>query len=136
MAEWCYVLPLGVLLGRCGLPEQLREGAINLTEEQLYELIRGLLSSIVVDDEWYQMKYPDVAQAIKNGLIRSAKEHFIKSGYFEGRQPGQVKVDEKFYMLKYLDIAEAMHSGDFDSVQEHFDRHGWSEGRLPYDIEW
>jgi hypothetical protein len=135
MADSHYVLPLNILLGRCGLSKQLNDGSIELTQDQLFELIRGLLTSIVVDEEWYQVKYPDVAEAVKAGLVRSAKEHFIRSGYFEGRRPGKVLVDDEFYVATYPDAAEGIEFGDFVSAQEHFERHGWTEGRLPYEIE-
>jgi hypothetical protein len=135
MSNSNYVMPLPVLLRRSGLPEQLEDGVIEVSREQIYDLIRNLLASVNIDEEWYLNTYHDIAQAVKEGALPSAKHHFITSGYFEGRKPGKVKVDEAFYAAKYPDIAEAVEYGEIGSAQEHFDSNGLAEGRLPYDIE-
>jgi hypothetical protein len=40
--------------------------------ERLLELIRHLLSQVVVDEQWYLAQYPDVAEAIAKGTKTSA----------------------------------------------------------------
>ena len=40
-----------------------------------------------VDDVWYRKKHKDVDEAIGNGHISSAQEHFESSGASEGREP-------------------------------------------------
>ena len=39
------------------------------------------------DEDWYLERYPDVADSVKNGLIPSALEHFLRHGKEEGRLP-------------------------------------------------
>src|SRR3954454_17766884 len=58
--------------------------------ENIIKMIRLLISAIDVDEVWYLDTYPDVAQAVRQGQISSAKEHFINNGYFEGRLPSKV----------------------------------------------
>jgi hypothetical protein len=42
-----------------------------------------------IDEEWYLVTYPDVADGIEAGHIASAQEHFISNGYAEGRLPSE-----------------------------------------------
>jgi hypothetical protein len=100
--------------------------------DDIQNLIRTLLSGIEVDEAWYLQRYPDIADAIKVGLTRSAKDHFLNNGYFEGRLPFPVVVDEAFYFAQYPEIAEAIRQGIVESAQKHFDEHGYKEGRLPH----
>ena len=101
-----YVIPFQALLPQVGVGDQLKNDTILFTKDQLLALIRNLLSSVPFDEVWYKKAYPDVAQAIETGEIKSAKEHFITDGYFEGRWPGPIKVDEKYYTSTYPDVAE------------------------------
>jgi hypothetical protein len=64
--------------------------------------------------------------------VKSAKDHFVSNGYFEGRLPAKVVVDEDFYITHYPDVAEGIHDGEIQSAQEHFDAHGFVEGRMPF----
>lgn len=61
-------------------------------------LIRRFLLSVPVDTEWYLSTYGDVAEAVEEGVIQSARDHFIDAGYFEGRQPspdaGEIEEEE------------------------------------------
>jgi hypothetical protein len=134
MSEFDYLMPYEVLLSQVGLPGKPSEGAIQLSREQFLNLIRKLLRSVPFDEAWYLKAYPDIDVALKAGEIRSAREHFIDNGYFEGRQPQGVTVDEKFYLAKYPDVAEAIEFKEVNSAQDHFDRHGHAEGRVPYDL--
>jgi hypothetical protein len=40
-----------------------------------------------VDAAWYLQTYPDVAQAIQQGTVRTPAEHYAMFGKAEGRQP-------------------------------------------------
>jgi (2Fe-2S) ferredoxin len=98
------------------------------------ELIKLFLQSVDVDEAWYKRRYPDVADAIEDGLFRSAKHHFISSGYIEGRLPGEVTVDGEWYQKIYPDVAESIRNGLFESAAEHFHLYGYLEGRLPFAV--
>ena len=97
-------------------------------------LIRTLLAGIEVDEVWYLEQNPDIAEAIKAGIVGSAKQHFVYDGYFEGRRPFPIKVDETFYLAQYPEVAEAIQDGRLESAQQHFDENGYREGRLPYPL--
>ncbi|MFL5255970.1 MAG: hypothetical protein ACJ8AI_24365 [Rhodopila sp.] len=100
--------------------------------ENIIKMIRLLISAIDVDEVWYLDTYPDVAQAVRQGQISSAKEHFINNGYFEGRLPSKVTVDEEWYKNEYPDVAESIKQGAEQSAQVHFYRNGYKEGRMPH----
>jgi hypothetical protein len=100
--------------------------------EDLLALIKRLLTVVDVDEDWYLVQYPDVAQAIARGQVASARQHFIDSGYFEGRLPFPISVDEKWYLANYPDVAASVRAGGEPSAQAHFVQGGYREGRLPY----
>lgn len=104
---------------------------ILLSTDRLQQAVRMLLRAVHVDEDWYEEQYPDVRDAVAKGIFRSAKHHFIESGYFEGRRPARVVVDENWYSRAYPDVNESVEFGEMSSCQEHFDRYGESEGRLP-----
>ncbi|MGE0682356.1 MAG: hypothetical protein AB7P69_15840 [Candidatus Binatia bacterium] len=99
--------------------------------EDLQNLIRTFLRSVEVDEAWYRAKYPDVADAIRQGVFPSAKEHFVADGYFEGRWPFPMEIDEAWYMAQHPEVAEAVKNGIVESAQQHFEENGYREGRLP-----
>ncbi|HXT80785.1 MAG TPA: hypothetical protein VN702_14575 [Acetobacteraceae bacterium] len=102
--------------------------------ENLITMIKLLLSGVDVDEEWYLRQYPDVAEAIADGKIKSAKQHFVDNGYFEGRLPFAITVDENWYQKQYPDVAKSIQSGGEPSGQTHFARDGYKEGRVPFEI--
>jgi hypothetical protein len=135
MTTSSYVVPYAVLLKQIGIAGELKDGQrIELTQDQLVALVRKLLLSVPVDENWYKTIYQDVEQAIQTGVLKSAKEHFVSSGYFEGRLPSKVVVDEEFYIARYPDVAEGIDEGEINSAQEHFESHGFAEGRLPFKV--
>jgi hypothetical protein len=108
------------------------ELTISTTYARFTELIRLLLQAVEVDEAWYLEKYPDVAEAVRNGSIASAREHFLSDGYFEGRLPFQIKVDEAWYLEQNPGIADYIAQGKLESAQQHFDDNGYREGRRPF----
>jgi len=90
-----------------------------------------LLLCVEVDEAWYCRTYPDVAEALNAGAYTSAREHFVKHGYFEGRRPRELPVDEVWYRTKYPDVAERIENGEWESASDHFNNYGYAEGRLP-----
>jgi hypothetical protein len=79
--------------------------------ENLIRMIKLLLSAIEVDEAWYIKQYPDVSEAIAQGKIKSASQHFVDNGYFEGRLPFPIEVDETWYQKEYPDVAESVRKG-------------------------
>lgn len=105
--------------------------SVKMTYEDFEKLLRKLLHAVEIDEEWYRSAYPDVDQAIREGVVKTAREHFVTSGYFEGRLPCEVEVDEDWYFKAYPDIAEAAKAGEVSSAKQHFLSFGYAEGRLP-----
>src|SRR5262249_55933368 len=97
----------------------------------LLTLLRLLLSAVHVDEQWYLAQNPDIADAMRAGAIRSAKQHFAEHGYFEGRLPHRIIVDERWDLAENPDVAQAVQTGSVESAQHHFDTNGYQEGRLP-----
>jgi hypothetical protein len=100
--------------------------------ETLLNMIKLLLSGVDVDEAWYLKQYLDVRAAVAQGTIRSARQHFIDNGYFEGRLPFPISVDENWYKNEYPDVADSIRSGGEQSAQSHFLREGYKEGQLPF----
>ena len=82
MSTSSYVIPFKVLLKQIGLLDDFGNKPIELTLDQLLSLVRVLLASVPVDETWYQTAYPDVAQAIQSGAVKSAKAHFCFAWVF------------------------------------------------------
>jgi hypothetical protein len=96
------------------------------------ECLRPLIDKIELDEQWYLQKYPDVKQAIAKKIVKSAKEHFVRFGYFEHRLPYRIDVEEDWYLEQYPDIKGAIEKRKFKSGQEHFEASGFREGRIPH----
>ena len=135
MATSTYVIPYVQLLKRLDIThiesKKLSNIKLSLSTGQLLQLVKLLLRGVDVDEKWYRAAYPDVDQAIRAGELKSAKHHFVKSGYFEGRRAAPVVVDEEWYLAANPDVKESMELGEFRSAQRHFEEHGETEGRLP-----
>ena len=108
------------------------ELTVSTTYTQFTVLIRTLLQDIDVDEAWYLTQYPDVAEAIQQGIVASAREHFLADGYFEGRLPFPIKVDEAWYLEQNPGVADYIARGDLESAQQHFNDNGYREGRRPF----
>ena len=57
----------------------------DIEEDRLKAIIRQLLPFVAFDEDLYLKIYPEVANAIKTGTLKSARDHFVAHGYFEGR---------------------------------------------------
>ena len=97
----------------------------------LKELISRALLTVAFDEKWYLSNYPDLRQAWENGDIKDLREHFVTTGYFEGRSPNAPSFDEKWYLKAYPDIREAVAKGKIDSAEEHYRQNGQMEWRAP-----
>jgi hypothetical protein len=109
------------------------DGAVRVSTpyEDLMRMFQALLGAIDIDEAWYLQQNPDVADGIRAGTIKSAKEHFLDHGYFEGRAPFPMTVDETWYLATNADVAEQVRLGSFASGQAHFNASGYRDGRLP-----
>ncbi len=104
---------------------------VELPESKFLDLLQCALLQVEVDETWYLAAYRDVQDAVRAGLVPSARAHYIRAGYFENRFPRPIRVDEAWYLSEYQDVVEAIRAGIFSSAAQHFERDGFREGRLP-----
>jgi hypothetical protein len=97
-------------------------------------MIRKLIIGVEVDEAWYLERYPDIADAIERGVVKSARLHFVNDGYFEGRIPFPIQVNERYYLAENQGVADYVRTGMLESGQQHFDENGYAEGRLPFGL--
>ena len=90
------------------------------------------IAGVDLDEPWYLERYPDVARAIDDNIIKSARQHYCQSGYFEHRIPYPISVEPEWYIEQYPDVREAIENKVFPSAQIHFELIGFKEGRHPY----
>lgn len=106
----------------------------------LMNLIRLALGHMYFDEQWYLAAYEDVRRAVECGQLSSALEHYVTSGYTQGRFPFEPTVDEQFYLAANADVTEGTVSGAVTSAHQHFVDSGYNEGRLgarlPLDQGW
>ena len=99
----------------------------------LQNCLRCLTERIPFDEKWYLSKYPDVADAIRDGLVADARDHYAQHGYFEHRLPFRIVVESRWYLEQNTDVCQAVAQRHFLSAQEHFEAVGYREGRLPFE---
>ena len=91
--------PLATVLGVVG--GSLERGDIPeaVPWEVFKQALRLFVPLIPFDEAWYCRRYPDVAAAVKCGLIASAHGHFVDYGFFEGRSPASAWSTESLSSL-------------------------------------
>ncbi len=85
------------------------------------------------DEQWYLKNNPDVAAAVRAKKISSGHDHYVTTGYFEGRLPYEIDVDEEYYFSKNDDVKKAARAKKVKSAKEHWYSNGMKEGRDPYE---
>jgi hypothetical protein len=129
-----YFPPFELLRRSMDVTTERGELRVNVSYENFLHLLKTIIQGMEVDEDWYMRTYEDIAQAVRAGIVRSARDHFVNDGYFEGRMPFPIKVDEAWYLEKYPDVAEGIRRGTLTSAQDHFERDGYREGRHPFEM--
>jgi len=122
------MLPYGYLIGG---GDAGTGRVIEVQEGRLRDFLRPFLEEVIVDENWYLKVNDDVNKAVRSGMFASARDHYVRAGYFEDRLPRPVQVDEAWYQRTYPDVAEAIGAGKFTTGQHHFSVSGFREGRTP-----
>ena len=86
-----------------------------------------LMNDLFFDSEYYYDSNADLNESFDKTDHESLRNHYIYSGWEEGRFPFKVSVDKFFYIETYPDVKNFA-----GSTEEHFLAHGYKEGRLPY----
>ncbi len=94
-------------------------------------MLQTIAATLPFSEEFYLEQYPDLAEAYAAGKIPNLRQHFLDSGYLEGRIGNPPDVDEAYYLTNYKDVGKAVASGDVANGAEHYMRAGAAEGRVP-----
>ena len=129
-----YLVPFNKIKAMVNIDHDKGRLMVSASYDEFLEMVRAVLSTIEVDEEWYLATYPDVVVGIKNGKVSSARDHFMYNGYFEGRLPFPLKVDERWYLTANPEVADFVRAGKLESGQQHFDHDGYKEGRWPFPL--
>lgn len=129
-----YIPPFDMIRRSVEISTVKGELRVHLSYEEFIRLLKTMLAGIEVDETWYLHTYDDIAQAVREGSVKSAKQHFIDDGYFEGRMPFPIEVNERWYLQQNPDVAESIRHGIIESGQVHFQEDGYREGRLPFSV--
>jgi hypothetical protein len=129
-----YIPPFKIIRSRLTTVKVNGTTKVNNTYDEIVEIVKQLLRGVDFDEAWYLTKYPDVAQAVAAGTLKSGRHHFIDTGYFEGRRPRDFQVDDQWYLGAYPDVAASVKNGSIASSQHHFNEYGYEEGRSPAEL--
>jgi hypothetical protein len=107
---------------------------LTLDRQGFVTILTEMLQAVPFDEQWYLDRYPDVADAIASGKLASAREHYVRFGYFEGRLPGLNGFDAEAYCSIYPDLEHILVEPRSDSrAKAHFVEYGYREGRFAPD---
>ncbi len=127
-----YIPPFELIRRSIEISTVRGELRVNMSYEDFVKILRMMIGGIEVNEAWYLRTYEDIASAIRDGVVKSAKQHFVDDGYFEGRLPFPIVVDERWYVAQNPDVGDSVRKGIVISAQAHFDQDGYREGRLPF----
>ncbi|HTW71936.1 MAG TPA: hypothetical protein VME47_18770 [Acetobacteraceae bacterium] len=129
-----YVPPFDLIRRSVEISTVKGELRVNLSYEEFIRILKMMIAGIEVNEAWYVQTYEDIGKAITDGSVKSAQQHFVDDGYFEGRLPFPMQVDDKWYLQQNPDVADSVRRGALLSGQAHFDEDGYREGRLPFPL--
>jgi hypothetical protein len=109
----------------------LTDETVTLPKVVMESLLRIAFAGTNFDDAFYRSKYPDVVKAIEAGTVTGEFDHFVRFGYYEGRQPRQYNVDATWYADHYQDVGAAIRTGMVKDPESHFNVNGIKEPRAP-----
>ena len=127
-----YIPPFQALQSRTAIRSIRGQLMVQASYDTFVDLFRSVIENIDIDEAWYLERHPDVAEAVSAGTFKSAKDHFMNNGYFEGRLPFAIKVDEAYYLNKNPEVADFVKRELLADGQQHFDENGYLEGRKPF----
>lgn len=78
------------------------------------------------DEDFYRLRYPDVAQSVTDGHIPDGRHHYEHFGVHEGREP--FELDLPFYVRTYPMAALEIGQGDYLGPYHHYVESGFARG--------
>jgi hypothetical protein len=97
----------------------------------LRKMIEVTVRGLPFSEQFYTATYPDIRAAADAGQIVDLHQHFVETGFFEGRLGAAPAVDETYYTSLYEDVGLAIERGDIGSATDHYIASGSAEGRVP-----
>ena len=94
-------------------------------------LLRELYLASGFNEDDYLERYADVRELVRSKKGTTALDHFVTSGFFEGRLANCVPVAEEWYRKRNPDVWQAIKKGQFKDAKEHYLISGANEGRAP-----
>ena len=91
-----YLPPFELLKAFLTISTVKGELMVSCTYENMVQLLRQMIIGVEVNEAWYLERYPDIAEAIEQGIVKSARLHFVNDGYFEGRMPFPIRIEERY----------------------------------------
>jgi hypothetical protein len=124
------VVPVGRMLRLLGIDAaDLDNATVSVKASGLRELLTEIARQQPFDPEFYADCYPDVEAARMAGMVSDLREHFVNSGFLEGRLPCEPPFDPVWYANYYPDLATAIPASDAKALRNHFITTGLVEGR-------
>ena len=102
---------------------------LTISRSGFLTLMQELLAFADFDEAWYLTTYEDVADAVSQKKIASARDHYLQYGYFEGRVPTAKGFDAAYYAKQHADVVKALKGSDPKQLLRHFIDFGYAEGR-------
>jgi hypothetical protein len=125
-----YFPPARQLLGKLDITAtDLMADRVTVDGAGLRRLIAEYARGFPFDAAWYGHANPDVEGARLAGDILSLHEHFVRSGYLEGRLPHRLPFDPVWYHGFYKDISVSFEIDNVAGMRRHFETGGFAEGR-------
>jgi hypothetical protein len=127
-----FIPPYTTLLSSLGVTqEQLdKQPEVTVSAKLLKLLIQAAVVASDVDESGYVNANPDIREALTKRTIASARQHYVSTGYFEGRWGG-VRIDDAWYLKTNPDVAQAVRTRGVASATEHYFSSGAAEFRAP-----
>ncbi|HEY9749820.1 MAG TPA: Ig-like domain-containing protein [Allocoleopsis sp.] len=88
----------------------------------------ALTLEALLDPSYYLALYPDVQDAIAQGVFQNALNHYTLYGQRENRAPNPL-FDPNYYLQQNPDVQNAVETGIFQSAAEHYALFGAAENR-------
>ncbi len=110
--------------------DALNQDTVTIPTKLFKFLLSIQVERIPFDEAAYRRTNSDLAAAERSGDIESLHHHFVGTGWFEGRSPGEYQIDEAWYAMNYRDLAIALRRGMIKDLKQHFNESGRGEGRV------
>jgi hypothetical protein len=131
------VVPVGRMLRLLGIDaSDLGHATVTVQTSGLRDLLIEFARQQPFDPEFYAEAYPDIEAARLAGIVSDLREHFVNSGFLEGRLPSEPPFDPVWYASHYPDLASAIAPEDVAALRHHFMTTGLIEGRFGTAASW